>query len=215
MNPFEYDPIVAAQLGGMRSVRHKVFISYHHAEDQAYKDALMRYGEGAGVFISKSVGEGDIDPENKPETIRRTIRDEHLKDSTVTIVLAGRETRKRKHVDWEIYSSMYDGPVNKKNGIAVITLPSAGGAEYYPDTESAIRDFGVARESIVPMTQVDYWALGPRLERNLVEGRIWVLRWERFEQEPERVKRLVEKAWAGREYAKYDMSLHPMRYNRS
>ncbi len=29
-----------------------------------------------------------------------------------------------KHVDWEVYSSMFDGQVNKKSGVLVIQLPS-------------------------------------------------------------------------------------------
>ena len=40
---------------------HKVFISYHHKNDQLYKDELIRLGERFGVFIDESVGDGDID----------------------------------------------------------------------------------------------------------------------------------------------------------
>ena len=47
-------------------------------------------------------------------------------DSTVTILLVGTETKYRKHIDWELYSSMFDGAVNKKSGIVVIMLPSTG-----------------------------------------------------------------------------------------
>ena len=52
------------------------------------------------------------------------IRDNYLRNSTVTILLVGTETARRKHIDWEIYSSRYDGTVNKKSGILVINLPS-------------------------------------------------------------------------------------------
>ena len=41
-------------------------------------------------------------------------------------MLVGTETRNRKHVDWELKSSMIDGSVNKKSGILVINLPSTG-----------------------------------------------------------------------------------------
>ena len=32
--------------------------------------------------------------------------------------------KSRKHVDWELYSSMFDGTKNKRSGILVINLPS-------------------------------------------------------------------------------------------
>ena len=103
---------------------HKVFISYHHANDEEYKAALVDLNERLGVFIDKSVDTGDIDPNLSDETIRVKIRDEYLRDSTVTILLVGTETAGRKHIDWELYSSMIDGQVNKKSGIVVVQLPS-------------------------------------------------------------------------------------------
>lgn len=36
----------------------------------------------------------------------------------------GLETKRRRHIDWEIYSSMIDGQVNKKSGILVVNLSS-------------------------------------------------------------------------------------------
>ncbi len=99
---------------------HKVFISYHHANDQRYKDLLLEFGEG--IFIDKSVDTGDISDDLDDQTIRTKIRDEYLRDSSVTIVLVGSKTRNRKHVDWEIYSSMIDGKINKKSGVLAISL---------------------------------------------------------------------------------------------
>jgi len=105
---------------------HRVFISYHHANDQAYKDALLQFNAERRIFEDGSVDTGEIDDNLDDDTIREKIRDEYLKDTSVTIVLVGTETKQRKHVDWEIYSSMFDGKVNKKSGILVITLPSTG-----------------------------------------------------------------------------------------
>ena len=101
---------------------HNVFISYHHQNDQNYKDILVKLGED--VVIDKSVDTGDISDDLTDEAIRQKIRDEYLRDSTVTIVLAGMETRNRKHVDWEIYSSMIDGKRNKRSGVLVVNLHS-------------------------------------------------------------------------------------------
>ena len=102
---------------------HKVFISHHHANDQCYKEKLVEFGEMHSIFLDRSVDTGDIPDEWSDQRIRQEIRDNYLRDSTVTIALVGTETRRRKHIDWEIYSSMYDGAVNKKSGIVVINLP--------------------------------------------------------------------------------------------
>ena len=51
-------------------------------------------------MVSKSVQIGDIDSNLPTERIRQKIRDEYLRDSTVTIVLIGSETWKRKHIDY-------------------------------------------------------------------------------------------------------------------
>ena len=42
---------------------HKVFISFHHANDQWYKDELVKLGKGNKVFIDGSVDMGEI-PDN-------------------------------------------------------------------------------------------------------------------------------------------------------
>ena len=151
--------------------KHKVFISYHHENDQSYKDALVKWNESVEVFIDKSVDTGDISDELTDEEIRVKIRDEYLRDSTVTIVLVGKDTAGRKHVDWEIYSSMKDGPVNKKSGIVVILLPSVTG----PTTHLYAAN-GFVEKSFYP--QITNWSdLGTR--ENLL--------WGGFEKIPERI----------------------------
>ncbi len=101
---------------------HNVFISYHHDNDQQYKNELSKYNKI--YFNDYSVDTGDINDNLSDQDIREKIRDEYLRDSSVTIVLIGEETKNRKHVDWEIYSSMYDGAINKKSGILLINLPT-------------------------------------------------------------------------------------------
>lgn len=105
--------------------RHKVFVSYHHANDQDYRNKFEKlFSEYYDIMVSKSVQIGDIDPNLKTETIRQKIRDEYLRDSTVTVVLIGTETWKRKHVDWEISSSIRDTKYNSRSGLIGILLPS-------------------------------------------------------------------------------------------
>ena len=67
--------------------KHKVFISYHHGNDQGHKEALTDFNDKHGIFIDASVDSGDIDDDLDDEAIRAKIRDEYLQDSSVTIVL--------------------------------------------------------------------------------------------------------------------------------
>ena len=105
-------------------MRHRVFISYHHANDQWYKNELVRFGLENEIFVDWSVDTGDIPDYLSDQQVREKIRDEYLRDSRVTILLVGTETKNRKHVDWELYSSMYNGKINKQSGLVVILLPT-------------------------------------------------------------------------------------------
>ncbi|MEN6442520.1 MAG: TIR domain-containing protein [Methanoregula sp.] len=103
---------------------HKVFVSYHHENDQKYRDQFETILQNSGISILKSVQMGDIDPDIQTDTVRRKIRDEYLRDSTVTVVLVGAETWKRKHVDWEIGSSIRHTDYNPRSGLLGILLPT-------------------------------------------------------------------------------------------
>ncbi|MBC8230879.1 TIR domain-containing protein [bacterium] len=111
--------------------RHKVFVSFHHGDELDpysgvnYKNHFVRlFHDYTDTIISKAVQEGDIDPNLKTETIRAKIRDEYLRDSSVTVVLIGPETWKRKHVDWEISSSIRHTEYNPRSGLLGIFLPT-------------------------------------------------------------------------------------------
>lgn len=95
---------------------HKTFISYHHANDQDLKDRIIT-NFGGEDFIDKSVKDGDIDTENSEETIMRTIREDFLSGSTVTLVLVGYETAQRPFVNSELQASLWgDNP----NGLLAV-----------------------------------------------------------------------------------------------
>ncbi len=105
-----------------QSPRHRVFISFYH-EDQAYKDWFLQMM--GGDIVDESVGDGDIDDDNlSTETIRQYIRDNFIRDATVTIVLIGPCTWQRKHVDWEIGSSLRATRLNSRCGLLGILLPN-------------------------------------------------------------------------------------------
>lgn len=95
---------------------HKTFLSYHHANEQDLKDDLIEKFGGES-FIDKSVSDGDISTTISEESIMRKIREEYLEDSTVTVVLIGRETKQRKFVNSEIQASLWGDGYNGLVGV--------------------------------------------------------------------------------------------------
>lgn len=108
------------------SARHRVFVSYYHKDDQHYKELFeSRFSNIYDIYVSESVKMGDIDDTKfSTERIRQKIRDEHLRDSTVTIVLIGAHTWQRKFVDWEIGASIRHTKSNPRSGLLGILLPT-------------------------------------------------------------------------------------------
>lgn len=198
--------------------KHKVFISYHHANDQAYKEALLHANLRSGLFVDCSVDTGDIDEDLDDDAIRRKIRDEYLQDSTVTLVLVGTETKYRKHIDWEIYSSMYDGAVNKKSGVLVINLPTVG-CSYYTAAHG-----DVEKQALYPATQswttittrAEYESRYPLMPDRIVDNllksgaQVSVTNWDTIAADAENMRLLIDLTFNGRTACDYDLS-RPMR----
>lgn len=174
---------------GLLGIRHKVFISYHHANDQHYRDLFEGmfstqpvvnsfadiFYQSDGIFITRSVQVGEIDPSLSTETIRQKIRDEYLRDSTVTVVLVGSQTWQRKHVDWEIGSSIRDTLYNPRSGLMGILLPT------YPYT--------------APNTYNRY-TIPPRLYHNIECGYAKLYNWS---NNPDTVKQWLQDAFERRQ----------------
>lgn len=102
-------------------VSRKVFVSYYHFEDQYYKNAFERMFRH--LFISKSVGDGEISTDVSNEYIKRLIQQDYIADTSVLIVLVGPNTWRRKHVDWEI-SAALSKKVGGHSGLLGLTLPT-------------------------------------------------------------------------------------------
>ena len=201
---------------------HKVFITYHHENDWWYKEELLRINERHAVFIDKSVHVGDISPDLPDQTIRRTIRDQYLRDSSVTILLVGTATWGRKHVDWELYSSMIDGTVNKRSGVLVVNLPSTG------DTTSCTVSHAGEKQAVYPnaswdparFTRADYERRYPymptRIIDNLVAAQAYVsvAPWDRA-KDPANLRFLIEATFSDRTRCVYDFSTPMRRRNAS
>ena len=112
--------------------KHKVFISYYHEDDQEYKNRLVN--ALTSKAIDKSVSPGDIHDESLPlDEIRRRIRDDHIADAVVTVVLIGPRTWQRKHVDWEISASIIDRRNNERCGLLGFLLPTHPDYRQRPD----------------------------------------------------------------------------------
>lgn len=196
---------------------HRVFISYHHGNDQYYKDRLGSIGEARSLFVDGSVDTGDIDDDLADQSIREIIRDDYLRDSTVTIVLVGAETKRRKHVDWEIYSSMYDGRVNKRSGVLVVNLPTTG-CTYFTAAHSG------EKEAVYPecssWTSIDnradyesrYPCMPDRIIDNLLKKKalVSVVNWSKVEDNVEYLRFLIDATFNDRTKCEYELA-RPMR----
>ncbi|EKN4693283.1 TIR domain-containing protein [Yersinia ruckeri] len=194
--------------------KHKVFISYHHANDQGYKNALETMNDEHQIFINRSVSLGDIDEDEEPQKIREIIRDKYLRDTTVLILLVGTETKNRKHVDWEVFSSMRDSTINKKSGILVVNLPSTK-TTYIRSTH------GSDEKSEIHSTVSDWVSIDKRstfeerfpympariIDNFMTSGSyISVVNWNQINGNPDALKKLIDMTYDDREKAIYNMS---------
>lgn len=101
-----------------------VFVSYSHRLDQDDADEFRsKFGSTGMVFSDRSLENADLgylsDDTIKDNYIRPKIR-----QSSVTIVLIGKDTGGRWWVDWEIYYSMLKTAGNERNGVLGILLPN-------------------------------------------------------------------------------------------
>lgn len=107
--------------------RHKTFISYHHADEQEVSGFINQFDHNHDVMIARGIGAsmaGDVINSTNTDYIKQRIRDLYLRDSSVTIVLIGAETWKRRFVDWEVAASLRNTANSSRNGLLAITLPS-------------------------------------------------------------------------------------------
>ena len=205
----------------MAQNKHKVFISYHHENDQVYKGMLLYLNDLHDVFIDASVDTGDIDGNLSDDAIREKIRDEYLRDSTVTVLLVGKETKRRKHIDWEIYSSMFNGTVNKQSGVLVINLPIAGDSNY----QAA---HGIAeKQAIYPETtawttisdRAEYERRFPYVPDRIIDNllkdgaKVSVANWDTVTGDIDKLRFLIKATFDDRAQNDYDLNRRMRRSN--
>jgi hypothetical protein len=172
--------------------RHNVFISYHHKNDEAYKIYFEQmFHTVYDILETKAVSDGDINPGNSTEYTRQLIRDNYIKDATVTVVLIGSETWKRKHVDWEVSSSLRDTQLNSRTGLVGIILPT------YPRND---------------LTKYDPHTVPPRLYDNINNGFATIYNWS---DDPGSVQAWIHDAFLKRKTALPDNNRPMFSQNRS
>lgn len=200
----------------------KAFISYHHENDQEYKHHLSRLAADYDIFEDCSLPVSGIPDDGRTsQSIRRQIRDEFLRDSEVTILLCGHETKGRKYVDWELKSSMINGRLNGRSGILVINLPGVSDGRWtaaLPNEKQVIYPhYGGGWTSYTHRSRYEakYPFMPDRIVDNLLKPdvAISVVPWDRVADNPHRLRWLVEAtARAGRDNP-YDLSREMRRNN--
>ena len=98
--------------------KRKVFISYHHKNDQEWYDRFSTYfSDTLELFYDNSL-ERTIDSTDS-KYLNQKIREECIFGTSLTIVLCGFETWKRRWVDWEIHATLL-----YEHGLLGIGLPT-------------------------------------------------------------------------------------------
>lgn len=191
----------------------RAFISYHHRNDQQIKDELLRINAVYRIFVDCSVATGNIDENLSPENIRQKIRTEYLSESTVLILIVGRETQYRKHVDWELYSSMYNGSNFGRSGVVVILTPDCE-SDYFNAPSNEIKN--TLYPQITSWTNIesrlDYESRYPVMPARVIDNllmpnsNISVTNWRKIQENPEYLRLLIDYAHNARTRSEYDMS---------
>lgn len=97
----------------------KVFVSYHHELDQGYYDRFtLLFSTKYDILTDTSI-ERRIDSDSA-DYQQQVIRERHITGSSITVVLCGSETWKRRWIDWEIHMTL-----NKQHALLGIALPTA------------------------------------------------------------------------------------------
>jgi len=155
-------------------IRHKCFISYHHDDKDEVISFVNDFDKPRRLFMHREAGimERELVTCQDDEVIIRGMRGKYLLDTRVTIVLLGKNTWARKHVDWEIAATLREVVVYGCSGLLAINLPS------------------VANRVSLP----------PRLQDNLA-GERWnegYARWHPYPENKIHLADWIEDAWEAR-----------------
>lgn len=145
--------------------RRRVFISYHHDVDEEYYDEFVLLFDKLYEIVADRSLDRRVDSDD-PEYVMRRIRGSYLKGSSVTIVLCGEETWKRKYVDWEIRASL-----GQEMGLIGVNLPTN------------------------PLTPDEKYLVPSRLHDNIESDyAVWQWSWGKLTGNPDLLTELIEDA---------------------
>ena|SRR3982750_4187518 len=99
-------------------IKRKVFVSYHHGNDQYYYNEFFRIFAGTYEVLRDNSLDRRINSDNADYVIR-CIRENYITGSSCTFVLCGLETPWRKFVDWEIKATL-----DAEHGLIGVNLPT-------------------------------------------------------------------------------------------
>jgi hypothetical protein len=153
------------------TVKHQNFISYYHSDDEAYRGLFENFC--GNLFVNQSLNSDEIDPDNSTAYVKRLIFGNYITDSSVVIVLVGANTKKRKHIDWEISAGL-NQKVGGYSGLLGILLPT----------------FPVTAEG-----KYLYDNLPPRLAANVKTGYAVIYKWGWIAQHNDRIRSAIDAAF--------------------
>jgi hypothetical protein len=119
--------------------KRKVFISYHHANEQKVVDSFSKtFSEGYEVFTDSSLRDAADSDDN---AYLNQVCCDKIKGTSVTIVMVGKETGCRKYVDWEIRYTLAC-----EHGLVGISIPGLAASDAsLPDRLKDNRKSGYAK----------------------------------------------------------------------
>lgn len=106
--------------------KRRCFISYHHADEVAVRNFVQVFSLAGEILSHRALGlemEPDIVNSYDTDYVMRRIRERYMADTSVTLVMLGQNTWKRRYVDWEIAASLRNAPGAPANGLLGIHLP--------------------------------------------------------------------------------------------
>lgn len=209
-------------------IKHKVFISFHHAEADEYKKELINLEyfdeetyEYQKLFLDYSVFDGEIDDNLSPDKIFEIIRDEHIKDATVLILLCTKKAKERKYIDWELVSAMRDTKRNKKMGIVVINMPDIEGEQcvYAPTEEEKSIISKFSKDWFHIDSRAEYEKYFPYMPKRILDcfidkhSEIAVVNWSTIISNPKLLVELIDIAYNRKSNVEYSFASPTMQKN--
>lgn len=133
------------------------------------------------------------------------------------ILLCGENTRKRKHIDWEIHAAMFHTENNPRMGIVVINLPTIKQSIRAGSTEEKTLLSDEVRWGTLE-TRSDFESHYPYMPSRIIDNfvkevPITVVEWTRIKNNPQILKRLIDNAFKRKDNIIYDHSAPLRRQN--